>query len=75
VLTCKFFAPVRTTEMGTETTGAENALPEQEAPKNSGRPPPVVMASTKNFIRLQSDLKKTPEEGKSSEAHEMEPVS
>jgi hypothetical protein len=43
--------------MDTETTGAENALPEQEAPKKSGRPPSVVMTSTTNLIRLQSDLK------------------
>jgi hypothetical protein len=42
--------------MGTETTGAANALPEQETPKKSGRPPPVVMTSITNLIRLQSDL-------------------
>jgi hypothetical protein len=29
-----YFAPLRTTDMDTETTGAENTLPEQEAPKN-----------------------------------------
>jgi hypothetical protein len=43
--------------MDTETTGAENTLPEQEIPKKSGRPPPIVMTSTTNLIRLQSDLK------------------
>jgi hypothetical protein len=43
--------------MDTETTGVENTVPEQEAPKKSGRPPPVVMTSTTNLIRLQSDLK------------------
>jgi hypothetical protein len=32
-------------------------LPGQEAPGNSGRPPPIVMASTRNLIRLQSDVK------------------
>jgi hypothetical protein len=48
VLTCKFFAPLRTTEMDTETTGAENTLPEQEAPRKSGRPPPIVMTSICN---------------------------
>jgi hypothetical protein len=43
--------------MDMETAGAENALPEQEAPRKSGRLPPIVMTSTTNFIRLQSDLK------------------
>jgi hypothetical protein len=57
VLTCNFFAPLRTTDMVTETSGAENGLPEQEAPRKSGRPPPTVMTSTRNLIRLQSDLK------------------
>jgi hypothetical protein len=32
--TRNYFAPLRTTDMDTETTGAENMLPEQEAPKN-----------------------------------------
>jgi hemin uptake protein HemP len=40
-----------------KTTGAENIIPEQEAPRKSGRPPPMVMISTRNLIRLQSDLK------------------
>jgi hypothetical protein len=57
VLTCNFFAPLRTTDMDTETTGTENALPEQETPIKPGRPPPVMMTSTTNLIRLQSDLK------------------
>jgi hypothetical protein len=43
--------------MDTETTGAENTLPEQEAPRKSGRNPPIVMTPTTNLIRLQSDLK------------------
>jgi hypothetical protein len=42
--------------MDTEAVGAEKALPE-EAPRKSGRPPPIVMASTRNLIRLQRDLK------------------
>jgi hypothetical protein len=37
LLTCNFFAPLRTTDMDMETTGAENALPEQKAPSISGR--------------------------------------
>jgi hypothetical protein len=57
VLIRNFFAPIRTTEMDAETTGVENALPEQEARRKSGRPPPVIMTSTTNLIRHQSDLK------------------
>jgi hypothetical protein len=58
MITRKFFAPLRTNDMDTETTAAENTLPEKEAPRTSGRPPPIVMTSTTNLIRLQSDLKK-----------------
>jgi hypothetical protein len=43
--------------MDTETTGAENALLEQEAPRKPGRPPPIMMTYTTNLVRLQSDLK------------------
>jgi hypothetical protein len=43
--------------MDTEATGAQNALPEQEASRKSGRPPSIVMTSTTNLIRLQSDPK------------------
>jgi hypothetical protein len=57
VSTRNFFAPLRTTGMDTETTGAENTLPEQEAPRISGRPSAIMMTSTTNLIRLQSDLK------------------
>jgi hypothetical protein len=41
VLTHDFFASLRTTDMDTETTGAENALPEQKASRKLGRPPTV----------------------------------
>jgi hypothetical protein len=34
VITCNFFAPLRTNDMDTETTGEENTLPEKEAPRN-----------------------------------------
>jgi hypothetical protein len=57
VSTRNFFASLRTTEMDTETTGAENALPEQESPRKSGRPLPTATTSTTNLIQLQSDLK------------------
>jgi hypothetical protein len=57
VTTRNFFAPLRTNNMHTESTDAENTLPEQEAPKKSGRPPPIVTTSTINLIRLQNGLK------------------
>jgi hypothetical protein len=43
--------------MCTETTEAENILPEQETPRKPGRLPPILMISTTDFILLQSDLK------------------
>jgi hypothetical protein len=62
VLTRNFFAPLRTTDMDTNTTGAEKTLPKQEAPRNPGRPPPIVMTSTTNLIRFQRDLKRPRQE-------------
>jgi hypothetical protein len=35
----------------------QRRLPEKEAPRKSGRPPPIVMTSTTKIIRLQSDSK------------------
>jgi hypothetical protein len=57
VLTRNFFAPLRTIDIDTDTTGAENTLPEQEASRKPCRPPPIVMTSTTNLIGLQRDLK------------------
>jgi hypothetical protein len=42
VITPNFFAPLRTKAMNTETAGAENALPEHEIPRKSGRLPPII---------------------------------
>jgi hypothetical protein len=42
--------------MEMETTGAQNILPEQDAQKK-GMSPSIMMASTTNLIRIQSDLK------------------
>jgi hypothetical protein len=50
VLTHNFFATLRTTDMDTGTIGAENALPKKEAPRESGRTPPMVITSTTNLI-------------------------
>jgi hypothetical protein len=57
VLTRIFFAPLRTTDMDTEVPGAENTLAEQETDRERGRLPPIMMISTTNLIRLQSELK------------------
>jgi hypothetical protein len=57
VSTCTFSTPLRTTDMDTETSGAENTLAEQEASRKPGRPPLRIMTSTTNLIRLQSELK------------------
>jgi hypothetical protein len=57
VPTRNYFASLRTTVVDTETTGAENTLLEQETPRKSGRPPPIMLTSITNFIRLQRDLK------------------
>jgi hypothetical protein len=46
VITHNLFAPLRTNNMDTETTGAENELPKQEAPRKSGRSPPIVISTT-----------------------------
>jgi hypothetical protein len=46
VPTRNFFAPLRTNGMDIETTETENTLPEQEAPRKSGRSPPIVMTFT-----------------------------
>jgi hypothetical protein len=43
--------------MDTETAEAENTLSEQEAPRKSGRPSPIVMTYATNLTRLQNDLK------------------
>jgi hypothetical protein len=45
VVICNLFAALRTTDMDTDITGAENTLPEQEAFRKTGGPPPIVMTS------------------------------
>jgi hypothetical protein len=42
VLTCTFFAPLRTTAMDTETTSEQNVLSGQEALRKSGKPQPII---------------------------------
>jgi hypothetical protein len=50
VSTRNLFAPVITNYMETETTEAENTLPEQEGSRKSCRPLPILMTSTTNLI-------------------------
>jgi hypothetical protein len=57
VLTRNFLLPLRTTDLDMDTTGAGNTLPEREALRKPGRPPPIVVTSTTNLIRLQRALK------------------
>jgi hypothetical protein len=57
VPTRNFFTPLRANDIDMETTGTEKTPPEQKTPRKSGRPTPIVMTSTTNLIRLQSDLK------------------
>jgi hypothetical protein len=57
VLICNFLRLSELLTWTRETTAAENNVPEQEAPRKSGRPPPIVMTSTTNLILRQSDLK------------------
>jgi hypothetical protein len=46
MLNRNFFAPLKTTDMERETTGADKALMEQETPRKSRRPSPIEMIST-----------------------------
>jgi hypothetical protein len=57
VITRNLFASLRTKEKNKETTGAENTLPEKQAPRKSDRPPSIAMNSTTNLIRLQRGIK------------------
>jgi hypothetical protein len=50
VLTHNFFTPLRTTNMDTETTEAENTLLEQEAPRTPSRLPSIVMTFITKLI-------------------------
>jgi hypothetical protein len=52
VINRNFFAPLRIDNMDTESTETEYTLQEKEAPRKTDRPPPTLMASTTNLIRL-----------------------
>jgi hypothetical protein len=62
VLTRKFFAPLRITDVDAEATGAGHAIPKQGASRKSGRPPPIVMTynkthSTKKRLKRKCQIK------------------
>jgi hypothetical protein len=57
VITRNYFAPLRTANMDTDTSGTD-AVPHEEAvPGKTGRPPPIVLTSSTYLIQLQKQLK------------------
>jgi hypothetical protein len=52
-----FFAPLRATNMDTDTSGAEATTVEEAVPGKAGRPPPIILTATTNLIQLQRQLK------------------
>jgi hypothetical protein len=57
VPTKNFFAPLRTTQMDTDASGAESSTEEASAPSKAARPPPIILTSSANLIQLQKKLK------------------
>jgi hypothetical protein len=57
VATRNFFAPMRATNMDTDTSGAEVTTVEEAVPGKAGRPPPITLTATTNLIQLQRQLK------------------
>jgi Tfp pilus assembly major pilin PilA len=56
-VTRNYFDPLRTADMDTDTSSTD-AMPYEEAvPGKTGRPPPVVLTSATNLIKLQKQLK------------------
>jgi hypothetical protein len=43
--------------MDTDTPAAESSTEEASAPRNSARPPPIILTSAANLIQLQKKLK------------------
>jgi hypothetical protein len=57
VTTRNFFAPLRTTNMDTDSSGSET-IPQEEAVRaKTCRPPPIILTSATNLIPLQKQLK------------------
>jgi hypothetical protein len=57
VATQNFFAPLRASDMGTDSANTEDKPHEAAAPAKTGRPPPIVLTSAINLIQLQKQLK------------------
>jgi hypothetical protein len=59
--TRNFFAPLRTTEMDTDSASTE-ASPQETTTAKTGRRPPIVLTSDVNLIKLQKQLKNVAKE-------------
>jgi hypothetical protein len=57
VTTKNFFAPLKTMNMDTDAPGTESSAAEEPVPGKASRPPPIVLTSATNLIRLQKRLK------------------
>jgi hypothetical protein len=58
VATRKFFAPLRSSDMDTDSANIEATPREAAAPAKTGRPPPIVLTSAVNLILLKKQLKR-----------------
>jgi hypothetical protein len=74
-LTRKFFTPLRTTVIDTETISADDTRSEKQAPRKPGRPPAIMMTLPQTSFRSGATLNITSRETTSSEIHKMEPTS
>jgi hypothetical protein len=55
--TRNFFAPLRMTNMDTDSSGMEAKTQEEAVPEKTCRPPPISLTSSINLIQLQKQLK------------------
>jgi hypothetical protein len=51
-----FFAPLRTTNMDTDSSGSETIPQEEAVPSKTSRSPPIILTSATNMIQLQKQL-------------------
>jgi hypothetical protein len=58
VTTKYFFAPLRTKDMDTESSGTETIPQEEAVPAKTYKPPPIVLTSSANRIQLQKQQRK-----------------
>jgi hypothetical protein len=57
VATLNFFAPLRATNMDTDSSGTEATTLEETVPGKAGKPPPIILTSVSNLNQLQRQLK------------------